>query len=443
MGRNPAPEQPSASSALPGIDGLNKSQTRTVVPGNEVHVRERGDMPRGYVVMTEVIHDDAGMAAHGVVTYDSLVEHGAKMLVVDNDYEVREGTWEAGSRLAIIEFETPEVARHWYESEAGQKAHILRREAADCNVVIASGFVPKNAGNKLAVDTAPRPEMPEPPRGQSGVPVNAADLPEEALGLAPGRGRMANRRVVVVGGGQTDFHLQDQPVGNGRALAILLAREGAHIVVVDRDEASANDTTELIRTSGGVADTVVTDVSDPEAIQAMIATALRQLDGIDGLVYNVGIPGPVGFEANTPEAWDPTLTVNLRGAMLTVRAALPVLAPRSSVVFISSIGAVRGIGRMIAYDASKAGLSALVRATAIARQDDAVRANIVMLGMIDTGIGRDGDRNMPGRDSIPVPLGRRGTAWEAAYASLFLLSHESSFITGQTLAVDGGRTTLS
>src|SRR3974390_2017843 len=142
-------------------------------------------MPRGYVVMTEIIHDDAGMAAHGAVTYDSLVEHGARMLVVDNDYEGREGTWEAGSRLAIIEFETPEVAREWYESEAGQKAHILRREAADCNVVIASGFVPKNAGNKLAVDTAPRPEMPEPPRGQSGIPFNEADLPEEALGLAP------------------------------------------------------------------------------------------------------------------------------------------------------------------------------------------------------------------------------------------------------------------
>lgn len=67
----------------------------------------------------------------------------------------------------------------------------------------------------------------------------------------------------------------------------------------------------------------------------------------------------------------------------------------------------------------------------------------MMLGMIDTGIGRDGDRNMPGREKIPVPLGRRGTAWEVAYASLFLLSHESTFITGQTLAVDGGRTTLS
>jgi NAD(P)-dependent dehydrogenase (short-subunit alcohol dehydrogenase family) len=214
-------------------------------------------------------------------------------------------------------------------------------------------------------------------------------------------------------------------------------------VVVDRDEASADETAELVRAEGARATTVVADVAEPESIVGMIASARAELDGIDGLVYNVGIPGPIGFEENTPEAWDETLDVNLRGAMLTARAALPVMEPNSSIVFVSSIGAVRGIGRMIAYDASKAGLSALVRATAIARQDDAVRANIVMLGMIDTGIGRDGDRNMSGRQNIPVPLGRRGTAWEVAYASLFLLSHESTFITGQTLAVDGGRTTLS
>ena len=401
-------------------------------------------MPRGYVVMTEVIHDDAGMAAHGAVTYESLVEHGAKMLVVDGDYEVREGTWAEGSRLAIMEFESPEVARRWYESDAGQRAHLLRREAAECNVVIASGFVPKNAGNKLTLDASPRTEGRIVPLGETGTRGSEETLPEEALGLAPGRGRMANRRVVVVGGGQTDFHLQGgQPIGNGRALAVLLAREGAHVVVVDRDESSADETVEMIRSAGGVGDTLVADVSVPAEIERMTAAAQQRLGGVDGLVYNVGIPGPVGFEQNAPDAWDATLAVNLRGAMLTARSALPILEPRSSIVFISSIGAVRGIGRMIAYDASKAGLSALVRATAIARQDEAVRANIVMLGMIDTGIGRDGDRNMPGRESIPVPLGRRGTAWEAAYASLFLLSHESSFITGQTLAVDGGRTTLS
>jgi NAD(P)-dependent dehydrogenase (short-subunit alcohol dehydrogenase family)/uncharacterized protein (DUF1330 family) len=403
-------------------------------------------VPKGYVIMTEVIHDSAGMAAHGAVTYDSLVEHRAKMLVVDADYEVREGSWQEGSRLAIMEFESPEVARDWYESDAGKEAHILRNSAADCNVLIASGFVPKSPGNKLAYPP-PGADEPERPRArltrESVTPKGTEGLASEACGTAPGRGRMTGRRVVVVGAGQTDFQLQDQPIGNGRALAILLAREGAHVVVVDHDEASAEGTVDLIRAEGGLADLQVADVAEPESITAMIAVAQRQLNGIDGLVYNVGIPGPIGFEENTPEAWDTTLNVNLRGAMLTARAALPILEPGSSIVFTSSIGAVRGIGRMIAYDASKAGLSALVRATAIARKDDAIRANIVMLGMIDTGIGRDGDRNMPGREGIPVPLGRRGTAWEVAYASLFLLSHESTFVTGQTLAVDGGRTTLS
>lgn len=399
-------------------------------------------MPRGYVIMTEVIHSPEGMAAHGAVTYDSLVEHGAKMLVVDADYEVREGSWAEGSRLAIMEFESPEVARHWYESAAGQEAHKLRREAADCNVVIASGFVPKNLGNKLAVD--PSHERSRPVHAKhEGATRTGSSLTSEALGLAPAHGRMENRRVVIVGAGQTDFQLDEQPIGNGRALAILLAREGAHVIAVDRNESSANDTVELIRAEGGTADALVADVLEPQSIEEMISAAQRRLGGIDGLVYNVGVPGPVGFVANTAEAWDVTLDANLRGAMLTARAALPVVEPGSSIVFVSSIGAVRGIGKMIAYDVSKAGLSALVRATAIARKDDAVRANIVMLGMIDTGIGRDGDRNMPGRENIPVPLGRRGTAWEVAYASLFLLSQESTFITGQTLAVDGGRTTLS
>ena len=403
-------------------------------------------MPRGYVIMTEVIHDHAGMATHGAVTYDSLVEHGAKMLVVDADYEVREGTWQEDSRLAIMEFESPEVARDWYESDAGKQAHILRNNAADCNVLIASGFVPKNPGNKLA-DSPQRADererLSERLTRESVTPKGREGLSSEARGAAPGRGRMTGRRVVVVGAGQTDFQLEDQPIGNGRALAILLAREGAHVVVVDRNEASAGRTVDLIRAEGGLAHHELADVADPESIEAMIAASRRQLNGIDGLVYNVGIPGPIGFKENTPDAWDTTLNVNLRGAMLTARAALPVLEPGSSIVFTSSIGAVRGIGRMIAYDASKAGLSALVRATAIARKDDSIRANIVMLGMIDTGIGRDGDRNMPGREGIPVPLGRRGTAWEVAYASLFLLSNESTFVTGQTLAVDGGRTTLS
>ena len=272
--------------------------------------------------------------------------------------------------------------------------------------------------------------------------MTASSLTPESLGLAPTRLRMVDRRVLVVGGGQTTYDVQEQPVGNGRAIAQLLAREGAQVMVADRNEDSAAETVALISKEGGAARSCVVDVNVPHSIEAMIDATRTELGGIDGLVYNVGIPGPVGFEDTTPEAWDAVIDANLRGAMLSARAALPAMEPHASIVFISSIGAVRGVGRMIAYDSSKAGLASLVRATAIARKDDHVRANIVMPGLIDTGLGRSAQQGLPERASIPVPLGRRGTAWEVAYATLFLLSGEAAYITGQTLAVDGGKTTL-
>jgi NAD(P)-dependent dehydrogenase (short-subunit alcohol dehydrogenase family) len=127
--------------------------------------------------------------------------------------------------------------------------------------------------------------------------------------------------------------------------------------------------------------------------------------------------------------------------MLTMRAALPVMAPGSAVVFTSSIAALRPTGRIVAYESSKAGLAALMRAVAFDGKDRAIRANIVMPGLIDTGIGRNAN-DTARRATIPVPLGRHGTAWEVAYAALFLLSRESAYVTGQVLAVDGGRTSL-
>jgi NAD(P)-dependent dehydrogenase (short-subunit alcohol dehydrogenase family) len=245
----------------------------------------------------------------------------------------------------------------------------------------------------------------------------------------------------VVGAGQTDYNLDDQPIGNGRAIARLAAREGATVVAVDRDGASAGETVDLITQEGGAASAFVADVADPQAIERMVEGAGQALGGIDGLVYNVGIPGAKGFDANTPEAWDAAMTVNLRGALLTGRAALPVLEPGSSVVFISSIAALRPPGQLLAYELSKAGLGALMRAVAFEGKTRSIRANVVMLGLIDTGLGRSANETAQ-RAAVPIPLGRHGTAWEVAYATVFLLSNEAAYITGQTLAVDGGRTTI-
>ena len=126
-----------------------------------------------------------------------------------------------------------------------------------------------------------------------------------------------------------------------------------------------------------------------------------------------------------------------------MRAALPVMAPGSAVVFTSSIAALRPTGRIVAYESSKAGLAALMRAVAFDGKDRAIRANIVMPGLIDTGIGRNANDTDAGRATIPVPsrpprhcLGGR------VRATLYLLSHESAYVTGQVLAVDGGRTSL-
>jgi NAD(P)-dependent dehydrogenase (short-subunit alcohol dehydrogenase family) len=266
-------------------------------------------------------------------------------------------------------------------------------------------------------------------------------LPPESQGAAPGRGRLALRRILVVGAGQNDYGEADPPIGNGRAMAILFAREGARVAVADRDRPSADATVERIRGEAGSAVAVLADMASSGDPEAMVREAHGALGGLDGIVYNVGIADRHGLDG-AAGGWDRVLAVNLRGAMLTARAALPLLADGASIVFTSSVAGLKPGSRIPAYDTSKAALGGLMRHVAFEGAARAIRANIVAPGLMDTAIGRAASRGRPSRATTPIPLGRQGTGWETAYAALFLLSNEAAYITGQTLVVDGGLTAL-
>lgn len=269
-------------------------------------------------------------------------------------------------------------------------------------------------------------------------------LSPESAGTAPGRGRLKGRNILIVGGGQCVLDAATDPVGNGRAMSLLFAREGAAVAVADMNRASAEETVALIGKEAGKAHAIEADISKPADIERMIAEAEGALGAIDGLVLNVGIgAGGLGLEGATPDDWDKVLTVNLRGPMLCCKAALPKLADGSPIVFISSIAGLVAGSRLPAYDASKAALGGLMRHVAMEGARRGIRANIVAPGLVDTPLGRLATQGRPSRGRAPVPFGRQATGWEIAYAALFLVSDESVYITAQTLAVDSGMTGIS
>ncbi len=263
-------------------------------------------------------------------------------------------------------------------------------------------------------------------------------LPPEAQGSAAARARLSGRRVIVVGAGTRASDEVDAPVGNGRAIAVLAAREGAEVACVDVDNEAAAATVAWIEREHGRAFAAAADVADAEACARVVADCADRLAGLDGLVLNVGIAAGRKLEGTTAELWDHTFAVNLRSHFLLARAALPRMADCGAFVFISSVAGLVPGSLLPAYDASKAGIFGLSRHVALEGARRGIRANVVVPGLIDTPLGRLASRGRPSRDRTPVPLGRQGTAWEIAYATTFLLSNEASYITGQILVVDGG-----
>lgn len=267
-------------------------------------------------------------------------------------------------------------------------------------------------------------------------------LPAEALGLAPASGRMAGRRVLVVGAGTQGADDIDSPVGNGRAIALLCAREGAMVACADVNADAAHATLDLIKADGGLGAVVVADVADDKACRRMVLESAQALGGLDGVVVNVGIAHGWGLAGTSSDDWDLTFAVNLRAHFLIARAAMRYLQAGSSLVFIGSAASIKPGTGVPAYDSSKAGLIGLCRHVAFETASRGIRANVVAPGLIDTPLARNASRGRPSRATTVVPLGREGTGWEVAYPTLFLLSAESSYITGQMIVVDGGLTAL-
>ena len=258
-------------------------------------------------------------------------------------------------------------------------------------------------------------------------------------------GRLQGKTAIVVGAGQT----AGETIGNGRATAILFAREGAQVLCVDRDLSSADTTVSMIDKEGGRASAFQADITRETDCKALIDAARANFGRVDILHNNVGIGAGDSSVQRLEEAnWTRIMDVNLKGMWLTIKHALPVMREQGggAIVNISSLASIAP-ANIIAYEVSKAGVNKLTESVAALNARHNIRCNAILPGLMDTPMAVSGIAGARGQTTAEVraardarvPLGgKMGTAWDVAYAALFLASDEAKFITGVLLAVDGG-----
>lgn len=268
----------------------------------------------------------------------------------------------------------------------------------------------------------------------------------EATQKSGHQGRVHGKRVLLVGGGA--------PIegwSNGKAAAALYVREGAEVVVADRDSDAAARTVQAVTDQGGRALAAQADVSSSADLARLVRFACDTLGGIDILHNNVGIAATGGPVETSEDSWQRVLDVNQTGVFLTCKHVLPVMEEqgRGAIVNIGSVAALRWVGfPYLAYAATKAAVLAMTQNIALQYAAKGIRANCVLPGLMDTPMvraqltgpyGGDADAMIDKRNVIS-PTGKMGDAWDTAYAALFLASDEARYVNGTSLIVDGGLT---
>ncbi len=253
---------------------------------------------------------------------------------------------------------------------------------------------------------------------------------------------LAGKVAIVTGGGAAG-----EGIGNGRAAAILLARAGARVLVVDRELALAARTVEMIADEGGVALAHAADVTESDSCRAMVARAVAEWGRVDCLDNNVGIGSRGSVVEEDPEEWRRVMRVNVESMVLAARHAIPAMRRGGSggaIVNVASIAALRPRG-MTASSTSKGAVIALTRAMAVDHGPDGIRVNCVAPGPVHTPMVYGAGMSAAARDRRrrASVLGVEGAGWDVGRAVRFLLSDEARYVTGHTLVVDGGATLVS
>ena len=253
--------------------------------------------------------------------------------------------------------------------------------------------------------------------------------------MAQGKGRLQGKVAIVTGAGSSG-----PGVGNGKATAILFAREGAKVLLADNVESRARETLKVIEEEGGTASVFEGDVTRSDDCRAMVEAAVERYGRLDVLDNNVGISHRARVVEVREDEWDRVMEVNVKSIMLTGRFAIPAMIESGggSIINISSIAGLRANGTT-PYSTSKAAVIGLTFSMAGDHGRDNIRVNCIAPGLVYTPmVAPRMDEALRRTRREAAPLGTEGTGWDVAWAAVFLASEESRWVTGVVIPVDAG-----